>query len=213
MPHPTTVSFNPYKILGVNRDANVREIKKSYHRLCLQFHPDKTGSTDHEEFIQIQEAYELLSDKIRRSEYDRRTPDKSQNQSPPSQASSSDEDESCNDDSAKLKSRAWAIKSIDKAFKTLDNIDEQVEQLKRNSSASKSVRLQRISSSIAKTRSNIAALLEQQVKGVPKGQWKTDPQTPSILNALYQVDLLLSLIDVGICFLVIMNTIIVEERA
>ncbi|CAG2106982.1 unnamed protein product [Medioppia subpectinata] len=60
-----------YKILGVLRTASQLDIKKAYHRLALRYHPDKNKSknTGHK-FIQIREAYEVLSDIDRRRMYD-----------------------------------------------------------------------------------------------------------------------------------------------
>lgn len=50
---------DPYIILEVNRFVDIEEIKKSYRRLCLKYHPDKNnGNSDM--FIKIQEAYEKL---------------------------------------------------------------------------------------------------------------------------------------------------------
>ncbi|KAI1380271.1 hypothetical protein F4677DRAFT_441587 [Hypoxylon crocopeplum] len=64
-------SFDPYRVLGLSNDADARTIKVTYRRLCLQYHPDKAGPQSHEQFVQIQDAYELLSDEARRSWYDR----------------------------------------------------------------------------------------------------------------------------------------------
>ena len=65
---------NYYKILGVSRTAPLKEIKKSYRELALQWHPDKnTDDTEKAEkmFQDISEAYEVLSDKELRAKYDR----------------------------------------------------------------------------------------------------------------------------------------------
>jgi len=61
-----------YKVLEVARNASDREIKKSYRRLAMKYHPDRnTGSPDAEEkFKVIQEAYAILSDEQKRSAYD-----------------------------------------------------------------------------------------------------------------------------------------------
>lgn len=58
-----------YQVLGVNRDASAPEIKRAYRRLAHQHHPDKTGG-DEEKFKRINEAYEVLSDAGKRSQYD-----------------------------------------------------------------------------------------------------------------------------------------------
>lgn len=59
-----------YKILEVDERADAAAIKKSYHRLARQFHPDVSGPTGEEKFKDINEAYEVLSDPERRAEYD-----------------------------------------------------------------------------------------------------------------------------------------------
>jgi len=59
-----------YKILGINKNASEEEIKKAYRRLAHQHHPDKPGG-DEKKFKEINEAYQTLSDKIKRANYDR----------------------------------------------------------------------------------------------------------------------------------------------
>src|SRR5438876_3214713 len=62
-----------YEILGVTRSSTVEEIKKSYRKLAMQYHPDRNpGNKDAEEkFKEASEAYEVLSDQNKRSRYDR----------------------------------------------------------------------------------------------------------------------------------------------
>lgn len=66
---------NYYKILGVPRNAKLKEIKKNYRELALKWHPDKNVEGDSEKaekmFQDISEAYEVLSDKELRGKYDR----------------------------------------------------------------------------------------------------------------------------------------------
>jgi len=57
-----------YKLLNVNKEASDSEIKKSYRKLAKENHPDKGG--DPEKFKQIAEAYEVLSNKDKRTQYD-----------------------------------------------------------------------------------------------------------------------------------------------
>ncbi len=57
-----------YKILGVNEDADVNDIKKKYRQLAKELHPDKGGNE--EEFKKVTSAYETLSDPAKRQEYD-----------------------------------------------------------------------------------------------------------------------------------------------
>merc|ERR1719450_1540774 len=58
-----------YELLGVDKNATMAEIKKSYRKLALKAHPDKGG--DPEKFKEITHAYEILSDKDKRDTYDR----------------------------------------------------------------------------------------------------------------------------------------------
>lgn len=59
-----------YKILGVERNASQDDIKKAYYKLAHEFHPDKKGG-DEAKFKEVNEAYQTLSDKDKRSQYDR----------------------------------------------------------------------------------------------------------------------------------------------
>lgn len=53
-----------YASLGVSRSASVPEIKKAYKKLAMQHHPDKSDNPDaNERFMQINQAYEVLSKK------------------------------------------------------------------------------------------------------------------------------------------------------
>ena len=63
---------NFYEVLGISENATEEEIKKAYRKLSLQYHPDR-NSNDPEcvkKFQKIGEAYETLSDKQKRHEYD-----------------------------------------------------------------------------------------------------------------------------------------------
>lgn len=60
--------MNLYDELGVSSDASDEEIKQRYRELAHEHHPDKGG--DEEVFKRIKNAYEVLSDPIRRKEYD-----------------------------------------------------------------------------------------------------------------------------------------------
>ncbi|MDD5639532.1 MAG: molecular chaperone DnaJ [Candidatus Pacebacteria bacterium] len=59
-----------YKILGVSRSSSADEIKKAYYKLAHQFHPDKKGGNE-EKFKEVNEAYQILSDKEKRAQYDK----------------------------------------------------------------------------------------------------------------------------------------------
>lgn len=63
-----TTTANYYDILGVKKDASADEIKKAFRRLARKHHPDTGG--DEEKFKEINEAYEVLSDKEKRAQYD-----------------------------------------------------------------------------------------------------------------------------------------------
>ena len=60
-----------YKILGIPPAATLQEIKRSFRRLALQYHPDKNAGSAIAEahFIEIQEAYKVLSDARQREAY------------------------------------------------------------------------------------------------------------------------------------------------
>jgi curved DNA-binding protein len=62
-----------YKVLGVDKKADEKEIKKTYRKLARQYHPDvNPGNKQAEErFKEINEAYEVLSDPDKRQKYDK----------------------------------------------------------------------------------------------------------------------------------------------
>lgn len=62
-----------YEILGVSRDAPEREIKKAYRSLSKKYHPDKNNGDEaaSQKFMEVANAYEVLSNSEERSKYDR----------------------------------------------------------------------------------------------------------------------------------------------
>jgi curved DNA-binding protein len=61
-----------YKILGVDRNAAEKDIKRAYRKLAVQYHPDKNPGDPRaeERFKEINEAYEVLGDPAKRAKYD-----------------------------------------------------------------------------------------------------------------------------------------------
>ena len=60
-----------YEILGIDKKAHIDDIKSSYRKLALTYHPDRNKSPDAEEkFKEISEAYAVLSDQNKRQQYD-----------------------------------------------------------------------------------------------------------------------------------------------
>jgi DnaJ-class molecular chaperone len=62
-----------YQTLGVKRDASEQDIKKAYHKLAMKYHPDRNPGDKQAEqnFKEVQEAYDVLSDKTKRANFDR----------------------------------------------------------------------------------------------------------------------------------------------
>ncbi len=58
-----------YTILGIPKNSSQEDIKKAYRKLAHQYHPDKQGG-DEAKFKEINEAYQVLSDPKKRSQYD-----------------------------------------------------------------------------------------------------------------------------------------------
>jgi molecular chaperone DnaJ len=70
---PVAEKRDYYEVLGVPRDADERALKKAYHKLAMQFHPDKNpgDKAAEESFKEASEAYSVLSDADKRAHYDR----------------------------------------------------------------------------------------------------------------------------------------------
>ncbi len=67
-----TTKRDYYEILGLSRNASDEEVKKAYRRLAMKHHPDRNANdkASEEQFKEIKEAYEVLSDNRRRAAYD-----------------------------------------------------------------------------------------------------------------------------------------------
>ena len=68
---PTTKDY--YDVLGVDRDASQKQIKKAYRKLAQKYHPDRNpdDTAAEERFKEVQEAYDTLGDPDKRKQYDR----------------------------------------------------------------------------------------------------------------------------------------------
>ncbi len=73
MTSDTMAKRDYYEILSVTKTSSVEEIKKSYRKVAMQFHPDRNPGDKiaEEKFKEAAEAYEVLSDNDKRAQYDR----------------------------------------------------------------------------------------------------------------------------------------------
>jgi len=63
VPINNTMGKDYYRVLGITKGASDDEIKKSYRKLAMKYHPDKNNAPGAEEkFKEIGEAYDVLSD-------------------------------------------------------------------------------------------------------------------------------------------------------
>ena len=62
-----------YEVLGVSRESGPDDLKKAFRQLALQYHPDRNpeDKASEERFKEINEAYSVLSDPVKREQYDR----------------------------------------------------------------------------------------------------------------------------------------------
>ena len=60
-----------YDILGLSRGGGEEDIRKAFRKKAIEYHPDRNKSPDAEEkFKEINEAYQVLSDRNKRAQYD-----------------------------------------------------------------------------------------------------------------------------------------------
>ena len=66
--------MNYYEILGISIEADENEIKSKYRKLAMKYHPDRNPDDKKAEemFKKVSEAYEILGDKEKRKEYDKK---------------------------------------------------------------------------------------------------------------------------------------------
>jgi curved DNA-binding protein CbpA len=65
-----------YQVLGISKDASQDEIKKTFRKLAMRYHPDRNPQDkkqSEERFKEINEAYQVLSDEDKRRQYDHLT--------------------------------------------------------------------------------------------------------------------------------------------
>lgn len=65
--------INPYEVLNVKQTATSDEIRKAYRTLARKYHPDANPNNKaaEEKFKQINDAYTILSDEVKKADYDR----------------------------------------------------------------------------------------------------------------------------------------------
>jgi molecular chaperone DnaJ len=65
------VNVDPYRVLGIKPTATQDEVKRAYRQLAKRFHPDSQSEVaDHDRIAQVNAAYEVLGDRLRRQGYD-----------------------------------------------------------------------------------------------------------------------------------------------
>jgi curved DNA-binding protein CbpA len=68
--HPADSELDYYEILQLSSKADLETIHRVYRIMAARFHPDNPDSGDQERFLLLSEAYQVLSDPVRRADYD-----------------------------------------------------------------------------------------------------------------------------------------------
>ncbi len=63
---------NYYELIGLTPDASQEDIKKTYIKLAKRYHPDHNGNPDDRRMIALNQIYEILSDPVKKQDYDNR---------------------------------------------------------------------------------------------------------------------------------------------
>ena len=59
-----------YKVLELEKTADLKQIKNMYYKKCYEYHPDRTGGMHQDKFKEINSAYEVLGKAETRNRYD-----------------------------------------------------------------------------------------------------------------------------------------------
>lgn len=76
--------MNYYDILGIDKNATKKQIKKAYRKLSMKYHPDKKPNDPiaTEKFKEINQAHQILIDETKRKDYDLQMPDEKPQEKP-----------------------------------------------------------------------------------------------------------------------------------
>lgn len=69
-PQPDFTSLDYYRILNVDKDASIEAIRRAFKTLASKYHPDKPDLGDADKFNLIREAFDVLTDPVRRKHFD-----------------------------------------------------------------------------------------------------------------------------------------------
>lgn len=138
-------SVDHYEVLGIKRNASIREIQTSYRKLAKIYHPDKYQGSDKERFKLIQNAYEVLKSTKLRKEFDDSLSTGKPKSGPsfPSEKPGSNESSHSQDmyysfkrDKPKKKYQKWDFKEEAKEFWAKEEINKDKEQFAKEAQES-----------------------------------------------------------------------------